>query len=263
LSDSRPPSAQKTLLVTGAASGIGRATARLFAERGWFVGLFDLDEGGARAALREVGEARGVAGKLDVRDEAAFARAVAVFGEATGGAMHALFNSAGVLRMGPFDAVPIADARLQLDVNVLGIVIGVRAALPLLEKTRDSVVVNMSSASAAYGVPELAVYSASKFAVRALTEALDIELAPRGVRVCDVMPGYVDTPMVSAQRTPAKSVAELGVRLTAGDVAHVVWDAVHGRKVHWIPQTGVRAMLGLGGLLPGLGRAVMRRVSRH
>ena len=77
----------------------------------------------------------------------------------------------------------------------MGVILGIQTCLPLLERARGCIV-NMSSASAIYGQPELAVYSASKFAVRALTEALDIELRPEGVRVADIMPGYVDTPMV-------------------------------------------------------------------
>jgi NAD(P)-dependent dehydrogenase (short-subunit alcohol dehydrogenase family) len=260
---------RRTIFVTGAASGIGRATAELFAKRGWFVGLFDLDDAGVRALAERLDEAHGTRAScalgLDVTDEASFEKAMLFFADATREAVgeariDVLFNSAGVLRMGRFEDVSVADARLQLEVNVMGVVIGIRAALPLL--TRGSCIVTMSSASAIYGVPELAVYSASKFAVRALTEALDLELRSRGIRVCDVMPGYVDTPMVSSQTYRAKSLGELGVRLGAGDVASVVWEAVHGRKLHWIPQRDVALLARLGGLLPELGRAVMRRYSK-
>jgi NAD(P)-dependent dehydrogenase (short-subunit alcohol dehydrogenase family) len=253
--------------VTGAASGIGRATAELFAKRGWFVGLFDRDLPSLRAIERELVASHGpeavVAHELDVTSEASFERAMTFYRarfEARAPRIDVLFNSAGVLRMGRFEDVSVTDARLQLEVNVLGVILSVRAALPLLG--RGSSIVTMSSASAIYGVPELAVYSASKFAVRALTEALDLELRGRKIHVCDVMPGYVDTPMVSSQTYRAKSLAETGVRLKAEDVASVVWNAAHGHKVHWIPQRDVAALARLAGLVPSLGRALMRRFTK-
>lgn len=245
--------------MTGAASGIGRATALLFGRRGFHVGCYDVDEEGARAVAAEIGAAS--AGRLDVTDAGSWSKAVAAFeGEAR--RMDALFNCAGVLRMGKFDAIPPEECQRQLDVNVMGVVLGIQASLPLLERTGDAVIVNMSSASALYGQPELAVYSASKFAVRALTEALDVELRPRGVRVCDVMPSYVDTPMVHSQQHPAKTLERMGVKLTAEDVAEVVWKAAHGRRLHYVPEKSVALLGRLGALSPALGRAVMRRLAK-
>jgi short-subunit dehydrogenase len=98
--------------------------------------------------------------------------------------------------------------------------------------------------------------------VRALTEALDVEFRTKNIRVCDVMPGYVDTPMVRTQTHTARSLDRLGVTLTAEDVAEIVWKAVHGRSVHYIPQRNVAMMNRIGGLLPELGRAVMHRLAR-
>ena len=105
------------------------------------------------------------------------------------------------------------------------------------------------------------MYSASKFAVRALTEALDIELRPKGVRVADIMPGYVDTPMVSSQTHKAKSLQQLGVKLTPEKIAGIVWEAAHGTKLHYIPQMDLQVLSRLGGLVPELGRAAMRRMA--
>jgi short-subunit dehydrogenase len=143
----------------------------------------------------------------------------------------------------------------------MGVVLGIQTCLPLLERARGTII-TMSSASAIYGQPELAVYSASKFAVRALTEALDIELRPRGVRIADVMPGYVDTPMVSSQKHRPRSLQKLGIKLTPDAVAAVVWDAVHGSALHYIPQLDVQLLARLGGLLPELGRLAMRRIGK-
>lgn len=252
----------KTILVTGAASGIGKATALLFGRRGWFVGCYDVDVDGARRVSDDIG-GRSSHGRLDVTNHESWKTAALDFETAThraGGRMDVLFNSAGVLRMGKFDEVSPEACRLQLEVNVMGVVLGIQTCLPLVERAKGAIV-NMSSASAIYGQPELAVYSASKFAVRAITEALDIELRPRGVRIADVMPGYVDTPMVHSQRHRAATLDKMGVKLTADDVAEVVWKAAHGRGLHYVPQRDLRVMSRLGGLLPEIGRLVMHRMA--
>jgi short-subunit dehydrogenase len=250
-----------SIFVTGAASGIGRATAELFASRGYFVGLFDVDGAAVAALAAQLGAGRAIAGELDVRDLGAFRASVAAFGAAAGGRMDVLFNCAGILRMGPFDKVPAEDAHLEIAVNVGGVVNGIYASLPLLEATSGSVIVNMSSVSAVYGTPDHSVYSATKFAVRGLTEALDIELRPRGVRVCDVMPGYVSTKMVHEQKIKSPIVGALGVRLEAGDVASTVWNAVHGDKVHWLMKADHALFARLSGF-SSLARAIMKHMIR-
>jgi NAD(P)-dependent dehydrogenase (short-subunit alcohol dehydrogenase family) len=248
----------KTIFVTGAASGIGKATAILFARRGFRVGCYDVDVEGAKRVANEIG-ANASSGKIDVTSEVSWRAAIGEF-LADGRELDVLFNCAGILRMGRFEDVPPAECRKQLEVNVMGVVLGIQTCIPHLAKTRGAVV-NMSSASAVYGQPELAVYSATKFAVRALTEALDLELRDRGIRVADVMPGYVDTPMVHSQTHRPKTLDRLGVKLSADDVATVVWKAAHGRGVHYVPQRDVALLSRLGGLFPELGRVVMRRMA--
>jgi NAD(P)-dependent dehydrogenase (short-subunit alcohol dehydrogenase family) len=249
----------KTIFVTGAASGIGKATALLFGRRGWFVGCYDVDVEGVRRVAEEIGT-RASHGRVDVTNVESWRTALADFEGPAAGKMDVLFNCAGILRMGKFDEISPEQCRLQLEINVMGVVNGIQTCLPVLERSKGCIV-NMSSASAIYGQPELAVYSASKFAVRALTEALDIELRPRGVRVADVMPGYVDTPMVSSQTHRATTLDKMGVKLSADDVAEVVWKAAHGRALHYVPQRDVRLMSRLGGLMPGMARTIMRRIA--
>jgi NAD(P)-dependent dehydrogenase (short-subunit alcohol dehydrogenase family) len=251
-------STSKTIFVTGAASGIGKATSVLFGSKGWRVGCYDIDVDGARKVAEQIpGSAHG---RIDVTSEESWKTAVADFaaGSAT---LDVLFNCAGILRMGRFEDVGPAECRKQLDINVMGVVLGIQTCLPLLERGRGTII-NMSSASAIYGQPELAVYSASKFAVRALTEALDIELRSKGVRIADIMPGYVDTPMVSSQTHKASSLKKLGVKLTPEKIASIVWDAVHGKRLHYIPQMDLEIMSRIGGLLPELGRFAMRRIGK-
>ncbi|MGL3104962.1 SDR family NAD(P)-dependent oxidoreductase [Bradyrhizobium sp. BR 1432] len=119
------------------------------------------------------------------------------------------------------------------DVNIKGVLNGTAAALPFLKKSNKSKVVTMSSMAAMYGIAEQAVYSASKFAVRGLTEALNIELETEGIWVCDVMVSYVRTPMILQATHKAKSMSILGVSVEADQVAATVKEALSGRKVHW------------------------------
>jgi len=247
----------KTVFVTGAASGIGKATSLLFGSKGWRVGCYDVDVDGARKVAEQM---EGAAhGRIDVASEESWKTAVADFTGARG-TLDVLFNCAGILRMGRFEEIAAAECKKQLDVNVMGVILGIQTCLPLLERARGCIV-NMSSASAIYGQPELAVYSASKFAVRALTEALDIELRPKGVRIADIMPGYVDTPMVSSQSHKAQSLQKMGVKLTPERIAGLVWDAVHGTRLHYIPQADLQILSRLGGLVPELGRVAMHRMA--
>lgn len=250
----------KSIFVTGAASGIGRASALLFGRRGFAVGCYDIDVDGARKVAEAIPNASH--GRIDVANEESWTAAIADF-ESAYARMDVLFNCAGILRMGRFEDVSPAECRKQLEVNVMGVVLGVQKSLPLLERTGNAAIVNMSSASATYGQPELAVYSATKFAVRALTESLDIELRPRGIRVSDVMPSYVDTPMVHTQQHRSKTLDRLGVKLTAEDVAEVVWKAAHGRGLHHFPQRDVSLMNRLGGLAPSAARAIMHRLAKR
>jgi NAD(P)-dependent dehydrogenase (short-subunit alcohol dehydrogenase family) len=250
----------KTIFVTGAASGIGKATALLFAKGGFRVGCYDIDVEGARKVAEQIGKTA-AHGRIDVTSEESWSTAIADF-TGHGATLDVLFNCAGILRMGHFEDVGPAECRKQLDVNVMGVILGIQACLLLLERAQGCIV-NMSSASAIYGQPELAVYSATNFAVRALTEALDIELRPKGIRIADVMPGYVDTPMVSSQTHRPKSLDKMGIKLTPEMIAEVVWRAAHGTQLHYIPQADMQVMSRIGGLVPELGRFVMRRMAKN
>lgn len=251
--------ASKSIFITGAAQGIGRATALRFAREGYFVGAYDVDEEGLRTLAAEIPAS--VTGRLDVTDRAAFARAIEAF-ERSAGRMDVLFNNAGILHTGRFEDVDPEKASHMVDVNVKGVLNGIYAALPLLGRTEGSVVINMSSVAAIYGGPELAVYSATKFAVRAITEALDLEFASKGIRVCDIMPSYVATNMVHGQAFKPASMETAGIHLSAQDVAELVWKAHTRRRLHWLMRFDVKVLSRIGGLLPEVGREVMRRYSR-
>lgn len=221
----------RSIFITGAASGIGRETARRFVAAGWRVGLSDRDARPLADLRDELGD-RASLHVADVRDAEALAAAIAAFCENLDG-LNAIFNCAGILEMRAFAETGLARLKDIVDVNVIGVIHGMHAALPWLRKGRDPHIVNMSSVSAIYGIPEEAVYSASKFAVRGLTEALNIELEADGIWVCDVMVAYVATPMVIGPDSKAKSVDILGVNVKPVQVAETVYSAVTGRQVHW------------------------------
>lgn len=221
----------RTIFITGAGSGIGAATARLFAAKGWRVGLGDRDGDAVKALADELGESA-MAFPIDVLDRAGVRDAIAAFVGDTG-TLSALFNSAGLLDMRPFADTPQDKHDAIIDVNVKGVVNCILQALPFLSADGDARIVTMSSNAAIYGVPDLATYSASKFAVRGLTEALNVELEPEGIWVCDIMVGYVDTPMLSDAEDTAKSVELAGINVTPDMVAGRVADAIAGRQVHW------------------------------
>jgi NAD(P)-dependent dehydrogenase (short-subunit alcohol dehydrogenase family) len=220
----------RSIAVTGAGRGIGRATAELFLSRGWRVGLYDVDaESVAEVAA---GRPNAVHGQLDVRDPD---RWRAVLEDFCGdGGLDVLVNNAGVLASGPFTSMDAATHRRIVDINVTGVVNGALTGHRFLRRAaqlaRPPVLLNLCSASALYGQPTLATYGATKSAVKSLTEALDIEWRGDGVRVRSLLPLFVATEMVTRDGRQAASVGRLGVRLTAEDVAAVVWRVAHERR---------------------------------
>lgn len=152
--------------------------------------------------------------------------------------------------MHAFDTASQDRLGAVVDVNVKGVIHSIASALPYLKAQDKTHIITMSSAAAIYGVPDLAVYSASKFAVRGLTEALNIELETHGVWVCDVMVGYVDTPMLSEAEAQAKSVEIAGVHVTAQMVARTVYQATRTKRVHWFVRDDDREAQALFDVTP-------------
>jgi len=224
---------ENSIFITGAASGIGRATALLFAQKGWFVGLFDLNEEGLESLCSEIGQDKACYMKTDVTAIDSIRKAARFFAGKTGNRISALFNSAGVLYMGPHENIDIKKQKKTVDINITGPLNTIEACLPFLKRVANSRIISMSSASAAYGIPELAVYSASKHFIKGLTEALNIEFEPHDIHVCDIMVSYVQTPMTLDADIKATSLVKNKTAVMPRDVARMVWKACRKKKVHW------------------------------
>src|SRR5580698_5760813 len=189
---------RKSIFITGAASGMGRETAKLFQSKGWFVAAYDVNTDGLATLVQEIGSDNCITAKLDVTSKPDFDAAVAAFGEETGGKMDMLFSNAGIGESGWFEDVPYEAAMRLIQVNFVGVVTSIYAALPLLKNAPNSLAFITSSSSATYGMPRIAVYSATKHGVKGLTEALSVEFARHNVRVADVLPGLIDTAILRA-----------------------------------------------------------------
>ncbi len=228
-------SGKKSIFITGAGSGIGRETALFFASKGWFVGLFDINEDGLKSLESEIGKDNCFFQVMDVTDEKSVKKAADAFVAKTAGQLNVLLNNAGILKIGLYDNVGLKDHHQVVDVNFKGCLNCIYYCLPYLKKTTGARIVNMSSISALYGIPEVAVYSSTKAALSAMTEALDIELEPYGIRVCDIKPPYVMTPMLNdaGDVKSFKSLSALGGQITSDKVAKTIWKAAKKNKLHW------------------------------
>jgi NADP-dependent 3-hydroxy acid dehydrogenase YdfG len=226
---------RKTIFITGAASGIGLGAARRFAREGWFVGLADIDKTGLKSALAAIGPGNGLVLDLDVRDRGHWTRAITAFGKATGGRMDVLLNNAGIARYGFLEEQSPEEGDLQIDINVKGVINGARAGLDLLKATPGSTLINVASCAGLFGAPRMAIYAATKFAVRGLSEALEAEFARFGVAVRCIMPWFVDTPILNAGSQGSNQKITDAIReggsavYTVEEAAQVIWDAAHGK----------------------------------
>ncbi|HEY7175423.1 MAG TPA: SDR family NAD(P)-dependent oxidoreductase [Micromonosporaceae bacterium] len=194
--------------ITGGARGIGLATARAFAEAGAKVAIGDVDEAAAAAAAAQTGATAHV---LDVRDRASFAAFISAVG-----LPDVLVNNAGVAHAGTFIETPDELRDLQIDVNLRGVANGMSAVLPAMVERGTGHVVNVASLAGRLALPHAATYTATKFAVVGLTEAVAAELHGSGVHVSAVLPTFVRTDMTDGIELGSIPVVE------AADVARTI-----------------------------------------
>ena len=260
---------RQAIFITGAASGMGRETAMLFAGKGWFVGATDVNEDGLKTLQQVLGSENCWIRKLDVTSRTDFETALAEFAAKSGDRLDLMFNNAGIGESGWFEDVPYDAAMRVVQINFVGALNGAYASLPWLKKTPNSLLFTTSSSSATYGMPRIAVYAATKHAVKGLTEALSVEWARHGIRVADVLPGLIDTAILRStpNRTgdapkpteeqfyanaPKKGMYRL---MPASSVAECVWKAYHGNKLHYYVPDEIAWIDRIKGFAPNYMRA--------
>lgn len=263
-------SERKAIFVTGGGSGIGRAIAKHFGDRGWFVGLGDINTEGMRETVELIGHGYTYSHTFDVRDRAAWDEALDAFSTATGGRIDVLANNAGIPLGGSLSENTPEEIERCLDINLKGVFWGAQAVLPYLQKTAPgSALINTASAAGIYGTGGASVYSATKFGVRGMTESLDAEWSEFGIKVASICPSFIETPLIDhtpnagANETIRQRVAEAGLELTQPEeVAQAVWDAVHGDKLHWIVGKTARQLAFGTRWMPGRVRKRSREMAR-
>ena len=255
---------KKTVVITGATAGIGRATALRFAHAGYRVAAYGRNQSALDSLRLELGPDC-IVERLDVRDADAWRTRLEELAVFSGGRLDVLVNNAGVLSSGPFAEIPLEEQQAILDINVGGTLNGCHIAYPYLRTTPGARVINLSSASAIYGQPELATYSATKFAIRGLTEALELEWAKDDIKVSAVWPLFVDTGMVRG--VDIASTRNLGVSLTTDDVADTILAVAESRprlphSVHRAVGRQAQGLMTLASVTPGwLVREINKRVA--
>lgn len=240
------------IAITGGARGIGLATAKAFYARGARVAIGDLDVDLARAVAAELGE-RASGHQLDVVDKASYAAFLADAEAAHGRPLDILDNNAGVMPNGAFLEQDDKVDRLVVDINVFGVINGMKLALPGMVERGRGHVVNVASLAGRFPLQGLAVYNASKFAVAGMTAAVRLELQHTGVSVSTVLP--------SAVRTELASGIDLGALPAVGpeDIAAAVLKSVGSRAAEIAVPSYVGTATKLAPLLP---EPVMRGIRR-
>jgi 3-oxoacyl-[acyl-carrier protein] reductase len=243
-------SANTAAIITGASSGIGRATALALAEKGLRLSLLARSE----SALSEVAEEAGDRGAsdvryfvCDVRDEAAVDLAVASTVDCFG-RIDILVNSAGLSLNGEVDGYSLEDWRAVIDTNLTGTFLTCRAVTPAMERQGGGQIINISSGAGRNGIKEMAAYCASKFGVIGFTESLALEVRNRNIRVSVLIPGSVATDFsrvarrqVSPDRDRGGS-REIGYSMTAEEVASVIVAMIELPQQAWMSEVTLRPL---------------------
>lgn len=253
-------SQRRAIFITGGGSGIGRAIAQRFARDGWFVGLGDLNEAGMAETEAMLPGGFTYCHRFDVRERDAWDTALKAFATASGGRIDVLANNAGVPLAGPLADLTRDEIDRTLDINLRGVIYGAQAVYPFLKATAPgSCLLNTASAAALYGMPNQTIYGATKAGVRSVTETLDAEWARDGIRVRDLMPSFIDTPLLSVPPNEKRNVpirqivVDSGLEFTPVEVvAQNAWDAVHhDSKIHWIVGKTAKRMSFFAKWMPG------------
>ncbi len=194
----------KRAFITGAASGLGLSLAQLLARDGWTLGVLDVDHEALERAvvqLRTSGAAGVTAYPGDVASHEVVAAAITRFADVHQG-LDMIVNNAGVAVAGAVDAIPVADWNWIVGINLLGVVWGCRAAVPLMKRQGSGLIFNIASSAGFAAAPQMSAYNVTKAGVISLSETLASELAGTGLQVSCAMPGFFRTHLLDHMRAP-------------------------------------------------------------
>lgn len=261
---------RRSIFITGGASGIGRAIARHFGERGWFVGIADVNVEGMEDTLGLIEGGFKYMHRLDVRDRAAWDEALAAFNTAAGSRIDVVVNNAGIGTGGSLSELDPEEIDRCLDINLKGVLYGAQAAYPFLKTSAPgSALINIASAAGIAGSAGMSVYCATKFGVRAVSESLDAEWAPDQIKVASICPSFIETPLLNGtgNRKSNEQIRErvkaAGLEITpVEEVAKAVWEAVHGDKLDYFVGKTSKRMAFAKRWMPGKVRKQLRNSLR-
>ena len=247
--------AGKTVAITGAARGIGLATARALLDRGARVVIGDRDVAALEAAVLGLADVGLVSGHpLDVTDAESFAAFLDKARTDGSGHVDVLINNAGVMPIGDFLAQSDEAIQTAIDVNFSGVLTGCRLVLPELVRRGSGHIVNIASLAGVMAVPGQAVYAGTKFAVMGLSTALADEFAGRGVEVSVIMPPFTNTELISGTRPVSANRP-----VEPADIAAAIVKVLDKPKTHVSVPAAVRFPLAVIGVLGPRGRRWVQR----
>ena len=241
---------KKVVIISGAARGIGKAIALQFAKKGWYLALLDLDIGTLTETALEIPSEQRCYVQCDITKDEEVLNAIQYMTNKTNGRVDLLVNNAGLIEVGDFDQLSLEVQQKLIDVNFTGLIRLTYHTLPALKNTPRSRIINMSSASALIGNPELSVYAATKAAVKSLTEGWSIAFKKYDIKVSDLLPLFVRTNMVYGYYDKYRHMTEKTARLSPEQVARVVWKASKSNRIHWYVGAKTKLFAFLLGILP-------------
>lgn len=240
--------AGRTAVVTGAGSGIGRALAMAFAAEGCRLALVDIDQAGLDATRRLLAGAPVTTHVADVRDRERMAALPAEI-HAEHGAIHLLFNNAGVTINESFEDSSIERLELVIGINLWGVLYGCHYFLPYLKQAGEAHIVNTSSMAAFLGLPNQASYSLTKAAVKSLSETLRVELAGSQIGVTSIHPGAIRTNILAAAARHGGDAAQTQQLQALVDRFGMAPEKLAARVVRAVKRNRMRQRIGIDAYL--------------
>jgi len=248
---------EKRIIITGAGSGFGRALSLIFAEKGWRVGVSDINEERADETVKLVKTAGGSPEKsiCDVTDPEQIDAMAAFYIEKWGG-VDIMVNNAGVASAGYMEEIPLDQWKWMIDVDLMSVIYGCRTFIPIMAKQGGGHIINMASSAGIASFPEMSCYNVPKAGVISLSETLRMELASKDIGVTVIAPTFFKTNLMDQFTSPQARQANMAgsffekSKVTAEDVARHAYKCVEKKKFYAICQADGKAVWLMKRLFP-------------